>query len=727
MKSLIADVVTVDPADNLLSLSEIDTRKLRENTVVYVKGEKFPGDGGGGHYVWRGSTWEKYLLGDYLWMSRPQELTPAHKEQLAQNWPEATQGVITPTGLIGDGQSHPLSDTFDDLAAAQVVFPAATDLSDEQDWAAIQSALDTLNPVAGEETGGRVFLPAGHYIINRTIKVRGPGVRLSGAGKLETYLDYTPLTGTALRLAFTEDSNYATRGYSGAPRNTHFSDFKLCHAQPTDAGNTSTGFTTRTPLGGVDFWYVLYLIFDRVDIEGFDIAMELSNVPIGVARDCSITGKTRSVRTYALDSFNFINCDLNGTYIPRNLTKGSTQINYTDNINIECVNATEDDLAGDGTINATGGSFYIQIIGGELGHSKAVLQCDQANIKISGSNIEDVTNEWAFYLEGGARVWLDTIRMELGSRTLIPGSSPPELYGFSLFESIFLISADSTRASHPVLKLKNLTISGWPVDDTVSPVTQPHIIIKGNLAYQAQVSSDFGYWVQNQDASGTVISEIQKIGESRHFSGHRSAWSDTDAGNKALPDGPIWVPSSSSFGEDLVSPYRDSAGDHKRSSLLNSRLMRVLAQTNADVVSTTAAFFKLFEADLDINILPAVGDKIVFEAAGSFAANANAKRLYIRLYGLSAVTLFDTTDRTDFNGQDWVLRVVVQRATTTNNIRARVELNVDGLAPIVTVGTHVFSFGAVRQFWLESTASVAAGDITLGSADLSYQKGLSNL
>lgn len=89
MKSLIADVVTVDPADNLLSLSEIDTRKLRENTVVYVKGEKFPGDGGGGHYVWRGSTWEKYLLGDYLWMSRPQELTPAHKEQLAQNWPEA--------------------------------------------------------------------------------------------------------------------------------------------------------------------------------------------------------------------------------------------------------------------------------------------------------------------------------------------------------------------------------------------------------------------------------------------------------------------------------------------------------------------------------------------------------------------------------------------------------------------------------------------------------------
>lgn len=105
MKSLIADVVTVDPADNLLSLSEIDTRKLRENTVVYVKGEKFPGDGGGGHYVWRGSTWEKYLLGDYLWMSRPQELTPAHKEQLAQNWPEAIN-TPQPINVLVIGQSN---------------------------------------------------------------------------------------------------------------------------------------------------------------------------------------------------------------------------------------------------------------------------------------------------------------------------------------------------------------------------------------------------------------------------------------------------------------------------------------------------------------------------------------------------------------------------------------------------------------------------------------------
>ena len=46
---------------------------------------------------------------------------------------------------ICDGTSHPLSATFSTLALAQAQYPAATALSDETDWAAMQSALNSVN------------------------------------------------------------------------------------------------------------------------------------------------------------------------------------------------------------------------------------------------------------------------------------------------------------------------------------------------------------------------------------------------------------------------------------------------------------------------------------------------------------------------------------------------------------------------------------------------------
>jgi hypothetical protein len=45
-------------------------------------------------------------------------------------------------GMIGDGTPRPLSTLFGTLAAAQAVYPAAVALSDELDWAAMQSAVN---------------------------------------------------------------------------------------------------------------------------------------------------------------------------------------------------------------------------------------------------------------------------------------------------------------------------------------------------------------------------------------------------------------------------------------------------------------------------------------------------------------------------------------------------------------------------------------------------------
>lgn len=68
-------------------------------------------------------------------------------------------------GAIGDGASHPLSERFASLGAAQAVYPHATSLSNQIDWCAIQAAINA----ASTATGGVVFLPVGTFLIHATL------------------------------------------------------------------------------------------------------------------------------------------------------------------------------------------------------------------------------------------------------------------------------------------------------------------------------------------------------------------------------------------------------------------------------------------------------------------------------------------------------------------------------------------------------------------------------
>ena len=98
-------------------------------------------------------------------------------------------------GAIGDGASHPLSGSYGTLALAQAVFPHATSLTEETDWAAIQAALNAAGALiqatmAGSGTAkvktlpsraATVVIPAGLYVVNRELKVY-PHTNLRGMG-----------------------------------------------------------------------------------------------------------------------------------------------------------------------------------------------------------------------------------------------------------------------------------------------------------------------------------------------------------------------------------------------------------------------------------------------------------------------------------------------------------------------------------------------------------------
>jgi hypothetical protein len=70
-----------------------------------------------------------------------------------------TMPSVKDFGAIGDGGTHPLSERYATLAAAQAVYPFVTSLTQTIDWAAIQAATNTIS--SGR---GTVYIPKGIYI-----------------------------------------------------------------------------------------------------------------------------------------------------------------------------------------------------------------------------------------------------------------------------------------------------------------------------------------------------------------------------------------------------------------------------------------------------------------------------------------------------------------------------------------------------------------------------------
>jgi hypothetical protein len=90
-------------------------------------------------------------------------------------------------GAIGDGASHPLSSVYSTLSAAIAVYPFVTSLTQEIDWAAIQSSLKYILSSGRRST---VLLPPGTYYISDTITIEGLSCGLIGeeGGELATVL-----------------------------------------------------------------------------------------------------------------------------------------------------------------------------------------------------------------------------------------------------------------------------------------------------------------------------------------------------------------------------------------------------------------------------------------------------------------------------------------------------------------------------------------------------------
>lgn len=111
-------------------------------------------------------------------------------------------------GSFGDGASHPLSEKFASLGAAQGVYPTATDLTDEIDWCAWQMLADFLytrdngEGVTNNFAAGDVVCD-GHFLVNSTVtfnlatlKMKGQALTQRGLSALTSAFEYNGDDGT---------------------------------------------------------------------------------------------------------------------------------------------------------------------------------------------------------------------------------------------------------------------------------------------------------------------------------------------------------------------------------------------------------------------------------------------------------------------------------------------------------------------------------------------------
>jgi hypothetical protein len=101
-------------------------------------------------------------------------------------------------GTYADDTTHPLSATFANLVAAQLVYPHAVALSDETDWAAIQGAINFVDNVA---YGGVVRLSVGIHRTNRALTVSGNYITVEGESYVSSLIKRSHTTDDTIRFS----------------------------------------------------------------------------------------------------------------------------------------------------------------------------------------------------------------------------------------------------------------------------------------------------------------------------------------------------------------------------------------------------------------------------------------------------------------------------------------------------------------------------------------------
>lgn len=169
-------------------------------------------------------------------------------------------------GAIADGISHPLSERYASLAAAQAVYPHAEALTDQIDWAAAQAAVNAIpSALPG---GGEVHFPIGRYRFGVKGVFRNANAPIILRG--QTASGY----------------NEADSGIPGS-------------VIVSDAG-AAPAFTFGIPIGGVNHRGPIFenLTFRELGLGKTGTSIRIQNVNRWAIRDCAFRGADKAIDVF---------------------------------------------------------------------------------------------------------------------------------------------------------------------------------------------------------------------------------------------------------------------------------------------------------------------------------------------------------------------------------------------------------------------------------------------
>jgi hypothetical protein len=171
-------------------------------------------------------------------------------------------------GAIADATSRPLSGFFGTLAAAQVVYPAATALTQELDWAASQKCVN-----AAAAVHGKAWHPTGTYEFGATGWTIPQGTQLEGDTGFQFIAGFA-INPNATRINFnpatTKDLfTVAADGVSGFHFHMSVQGFYF-HGNSVKGGATTSRYGLRLDA-------VIYARFENIGIEGFQTPVYCSS------------------------------------------------------------------------------------------------------------------------------------------------------------------------------------------------------------------------------------------------------------------------------------------------------------------------------------------------------------------------------------------------------------------------------------------------------------------
>jgi hypothetical protein len=206
-------------------------------------------------------------------------------------------------GAIGDGGSHPLSGVYATLAAAQVVYPHATALTNEIDWCATQSLVNYFATLGG----GNIYFPRGTYIFDRPITCALQSAQFAGESRRSSVLQFNDGVN-----GFVCTTNVDTSTSTAAHQELSWLDLEV---RTLNTGASATAISvTNSSAGSVP---VSQVVLERVSIvpqngfnNGWSNGLYCSSASGVTVNDCFIIGKYNTTvgkgiyfTNYCIDNF----------------------------------------------------------------------------------------------------------------------------------------------------------------------------------------------------------------------------------------------------------------------------------------------------------------------------------------------------------------------------------------------------------------------------------------